>query len=241
MPSTEEAFGVAYIEAMAAGIPAIGATGEPGPAEIAAVRRRDRARRRRATRTRSPRRIARLLADPDAHRRARRRRPRTPSRPNSPGRPAAADARGLPRRDRRGRFAQARVVHREQPLGGGGSDRADAPPDEPLGRAPDAVGGRPSKERVHRPPERIDELAGHPQAGVPGDGRDRWRVKTAGCDRRASATGRLLARRAETLSSSGTSTITRAATRAASASTATGSGTCSSTCESTASSNAPAS
>ncbi len=36
MPSTEEAFGVAYIEAMAAGIPAIGATGEPGPAEIAA-------------------------------------------------------------------------------------------------------------------------------------------------------------------------------------------------------------
>ena len=37
MPSTEEAFGVAYIEAMAAGIPAIGAAGEPGPAEIAAT------------------------------------------------------------------------------------------------------------------------------------------------------------------------------------------------------------
>lgn len=37
MPSTEEAFGVAYIEAMAAGIPAIGVDGEPGPAEIAAV------------------------------------------------------------------------------------------------------------------------------------------------------------------------------------------------------------
>ena len=37
MPSTDEAFGVAYIEAMAAGIPAIGAAGEPGPAEIAAV------------------------------------------------------------------------------------------------------------------------------------------------------------------------------------------------------------
>jgi teichuronic acid biosynthesis glycosyltransferase TuaC len=36
MPSTEEAFGVAYIEAMAAGVPAIGARGEPGPAEIAA-------------------------------------------------------------------------------------------------------------------------------------------------------------------------------------------------------------
>jgi glycosyltransferase involved in cell wall biosynthesis len=34
MPSTAEAFGVAYIEAMAAGVPAIGAAGEPGPAEI---------------------------------------------------------------------------------------------------------------------------------------------------------------------------------------------------------------
>jgi teichuronic acid biosynthesis glycosyltransferase TuaC len=37
MPSTEEAFGVAYIEAMAAGIPAIGCRGEPGPEEIAAT------------------------------------------------------------------------------------------------------------------------------------------------------------------------------------------------------------
>ena len=37
LPSTEEAFGVAYIEAMAAGIPAIGCRGEPGPEEIAAV------------------------------------------------------------------------------------------------------------------------------------------------------------------------------------------------------------
>ena len=36
MPSTAEAFGVAYVEAMAAGIPAIGCEGEPGPAEIAA-------------------------------------------------------------------------------------------------------------------------------------------------------------------------------------------------------------
>ncbi len=34
MPSIDEAFGVAYIEAMAAGIPAIAAAGEPGPAEI---------------------------------------------------------------------------------------------------------------------------------------------------------------------------------------------------------------
>ena len=37
MPSTAEAFGVAYIGAMAAGVPAIGCEGEPGPAEIAAA------------------------------------------------------------------------------------------------------------------------------------------------------------------------------------------------------------
>lgn len=37
MPSTEEAFGVAYVEAMAGGLPAIGAGGEPGPAEIESV------------------------------------------------------------------------------------------------------------------------------------------------------------------------------------------------------------
>ncbi|HEX2085221.1 MAG TPA: glycosyltransferase [Solirubrobacteraceae bacterium] len=35
MPSTAEAFGVAYVEAMAAGLPAIGCAGEPGPEEIA--------------------------------------------------------------------------------------------------------------------------------------------------------------------------------------------------------------
>jgi len=35
LPSTEEAFGVAYIEAMAAGLPAIGTKGEHGPEEIA--------------------------------------------------------------------------------------------------------------------------------------------------------------------------------------------------------------
>lgn len=34
MPSTEEAFGVAYIEAMAGRLPAIGSIGEPGPEEI---------------------------------------------------------------------------------------------------------------------------------------------------------------------------------------------------------------
>lgn len=35
MPSVDEAFGVAYVEAMAAGLPAIGTAGEPGPEEIA--------------------------------------------------------------------------------------------------------------------------------------------------------------------------------------------------------------
>jgi glycosyltransferase involved in cell wall biosynthesis len=37
LPSTDEAFGVAYVEAMAAGLPAIGALGEPGPEEITSV------------------------------------------------------------------------------------------------------------------------------------------------------------------------------------------------------------
>jgi teichuronic acid biosynthesis glycosyltransferase TuaC len=37
MPSIDEAFGVAYVEAMAAGLPAIGCRGEPGPEEIAAA------------------------------------------------------------------------------------------------------------------------------------------------------------------------------------------------------------
>ena len=34
MPSTEEAFGAGYVEAMAGGVPAIGCRGEPGPEEI---------------------------------------------------------------------------------------------------------------------------------------------------------------------------------------------------------------
>jgi teichuronic acid biosynthesis glycosyltransferase TuaC len=36
LPSIDEAFGVAYVEAMAGGVPAIGCRGEPGPEEIAA-------------------------------------------------------------------------------------------------------------------------------------------------------------------------------------------------------------
>jgi glycosyltransferase involved in cell wall biosynthesis len=37
MPSVDEAFGVAYVEAMACGVPAIGCAGEGGPEEIAAA------------------------------------------------------------------------------------------------------------------------------------------------------------------------------------------------------------
>jgi glycosyltransferase involved in cell wall biosynthesis len=36
MPSVDEAFGVAYVEAMAGGVPALGCRGEDGPEEIAA-------------------------------------------------------------------------------------------------------------------------------------------------------------------------------------------------------------
>ena len=39
MPSTGEAFGVAYAEALACGVPAVGCAGEPGPEEIAALGR----------------------------------------------------------------------------------------------------------------------------------------------------------------------------------------------------------
>ena len=44
LPSVDEAFGVAYVEAMAGGVPAIGCRGEPGPEEIARGRRRHAAR-----------------------------------------------------------------------------------------------------------------------------------------------------------------------------------------------------
>ena len=37
LPSVDEAFGVAYVEAMAGAVPAIGCAGEGGPEEIAAA------------------------------------------------------------------------------------------------------------------------------------------------------------------------------------------------------------
>ncbi len=37
LPSEDEAFGVAYVEALACGLPAIGCAGEGGPEEIAAL------------------------------------------------------------------------------------------------------------------------------------------------------------------------------------------------------------
>ena len=37
MPGVEEPFGVAFVEAMAAGLPAIGSRGEGGPEDIAAA------------------------------------------------------------------------------------------------------------------------------------------------------------------------------------------------------------
>jgi glycosyltransferase involved in cell wall biosynthesis len=64
MPSVDEAFGVAYVEALACGVPAIGCVGEGGPEEIAAagdgmilVPRRDPAALAET--------IAGLIADPD--------------------------------------------------------------------------------------------------------------------------------------------------------------------------------
>ena len=67
LPSVDEAFGVAYVEAMAGGVPAVGCAGEPGPEEIAAcgpglsrVPPRDPQALARE--------LARLLADPVARR-----------------------------------------------------------------------------------------------------------------------------------------------------------------------------
>jgi glycosyltransferase involved in cell wall biosynthesis len=37
LPSVDEAFGVAYVEAMAGGVPAVGLAGEDGPEDLAAL------------------------------------------------------------------------------------------------------------------------------------------------------------------------------------------------------------
>ncbi|MGZ6695730.1 MAG: glycosyltransferase [Solirubrobacteraceae bacterium] len=65
MPSVDEAFGVAYVEAMAGGLPAVGALGEPGPQEIAAAGE-GMALVAPADVEALSRRIDALLADPDA-------------------------------------------------------------------------------------------------------------------------------------------------------------------------------
>ncbi len=101
MPSVDEAFGVAYIEAMAGWVPALGALGEPGPAEIA--RAGDGIR----------------LVPPGRRRAARRDDRRAARRPRVPRRPGPA-ARGRPSRRRsRGRpAAEATVAAYEEVLRG---------------------------------------------------------------------------------------------------------------------------
>ena len=58
-PSTDEAFGVAYVEAMAGRLPAIGALGEPGPEEISGAGERDGPRA-----ARRPRALAEAIDEP---------------------------------------------------------------------------------------------------------------------------------------------------------------------------------
>ncbi len=88
LPSVDEAFGVAYVEAMAGGLPAIGCRGEPGPEEIAAAGGGIRLVAPGDTEALADE-IDALLADPAALRAAGARRAR-PSRPRSRGSAAGA-------------------------------------------------------------------------------------------------------------------------------------------------------
>ena len=145
LPSVDEAFGVAYVEAMAGGVPAIGCRGEPGPEEIAA-----RGGGIRLVPPGDPEALAGELAR--AARRARlapraRRRPRArPSRRPSRGSAAARDGRGL-----RGRAAAERPAGpvRHQP-------RAAVPRRRVRGAAR-ARGRRVRARRRRRPPRRRRE------------------------------------------------------------------------------------
>ena len=105
MPSTDEAFGVAYVEAMAGGLPAIGARRRARPGGDPSRRRRPRARRARRRRRRSPRRI-------DAPRSA------TPTRSRSAGEQARATV--AARRSRGRRCGAATVAAYEDALAGPG-------------------------------------------------------------------------------------------------------------------------
>ena len=79
-PSVDEAFGVAYVEAMAGGVPGDRLPRRAGAGGDRRRRRRDPARRRPATRRRSPRELGALLDEPALAARARRARRAPPSR-----------------------------------------------------------------------------------------------------------------------------------------------------------------
>ena len=89
MPSVDEAFGVAYVEAMAAGLPAVGARGEAGPAGDRAPRATGCGSSRPPTSRRSRPSSTRCWPSPPTCRSSARA-PAPPSRAPSPGRSAGA-------------------------------------------------------------------------------------------------------------------------------------------------------